>query len=276
MEAAVHGHYGKYGDECPYHLLKILEDEELQQWCDSVDMEEVMFYRHCQATVTVPKECREQWKEAFYIPLHLWKAGQQAQSLKLHWMFIRMLAAPVLRPAPGRSPPVVKVMKERLSKLFSGDWRTLWEEAEVAKPAGQHRYITADQLEYNRHAKATHLATAHQFKDAKQALTGAGLLSFSDPVLQQFDELFQHRESPDPEPFPDEMDEEGSKKYTFELGQIWIVDRQGEPVLVPTLPHVLDHRPTTVQGFRPGRFKVRALQVHADRACEVLYEGCSQ
>jgi hypothetical protein len=236
------GVYGSYGDTCPDDVSKILQDEELLQWLDSISDHDMSFYKHCQRTVSVPYECREEWQKAFMLPLAIWEQGEHAQSIRMHLVLLRALAAPVHTSQDGRQHQVVKAMKDRIARLFRGDLQQLWEEAHADLPHHHNSIRTEDQVEYAKNAKATHYAMAGQYHDAKQTLTSNGLLPFSASVLDQFDDIFAVRESPPVEPLPDYHDPDDDT-YRIDIDQIWIKDIDGNPHKVPTLPWVMDHLP---------------------------------
>ena len=106
--------------------MKDLITADLSQWFDGVPWSDVMVYEHASRTVTVPQRCKQDWFKAFVVPYVLWNEHAYDDAIKLHFMMIRMLAAPVR----NRSQiSVTKTVQSRLDRFLSGDWEGLWAEA---------------------------------------------------------------------------------------------------------------------------------------------------
>jgi hypothetical protein len=137
---------------------------------------------------------------AFMAPLFLWKQGRQTVSFKLHCMMIRMIAAPVpveeLSEQAAKAK-VTKTVKQRLNDFLAGDWPGLWEAANDESFSRLQEPRTKEQMQESRKKRAAHQALHGQYRDAHQSLTGSSLLQFSPSVVEQFDEIFAHRDSPE-------------------------------------------------------------------------------
>lgn len=236
--------YGKHGQECPEHVLACFP-EELVDWFESLPDEEVLFYKHASSTITVPAGCKERWAEAFMLPLSMWQQGHHWHSLKMHFLLLRILAAPVFKQKPTDKVSITKVMRHRLDRLFNGEMAALWLESNADAPLFSRPVLTGDQLQQSRNKKATHYALNGQYRDAHTVLSGSSLMQFTEPVVEQMDELFTPRHCP--EHYSSPLDIEESNKYDFEMGTVFVQTRnpaEGKPMMeVPAFEYVMDHLP---------------------------------
>ena len=113
---------------------------------EEVTWEKLGRYRYASQTLTVPYACRADWRSAFQLPNHLWKEGYVEDSMKLHYMMIQMLAAPM--PVAVRlgeddeegqaeelQGSVTRMVQSRLRRFLAGDRRGLWNDAQADVPA---------------------------------------------------------------------------------------------------------------------------------------------
>ena len=109
---------------------------------EEVSWEELSQYQHASQTLMVPFACRAEWQMAFQLPNHLWQEGYIKDSIKLHYMMIQMIAAPmpltvqlgeddVEGQAEEQQGSVTRMVQSRLRRFFMGNWRGLWEEAQA-------------------------------------------------------------------------------------------------------------------------------------------------
>ena len=75
--------------------VKDLLNDETTALLEEVTWEKLSRYQYANQTLTIPFACRAEWRSAFQLPNHLWKEGYIEDSIKLHYLMIQMLAAPM-------------------------------------------------------------------------------------------------------------------------------------------------------------------------------------
>ena len=75
--------------------VKDLLNKETTALLEEVPWEKLSCYQYASQTLTVLHACQADWRSAFQLPNHLWKEGYVEDLIKLHYMMIQMLAAPM-------------------------------------------------------------------------------------------------------------------------------------------------------------------------------------
>jgi hypothetical protein len=200
----------------PSHIpaeVKDLMNEETSALLAEVLWEEVGQYRHASQTLSVPFACRAEWRMAFQLPNHLWQEGYIEDSIKLHYMMIQMFAAPmplaVRRGADDeegqpseQQGSVTKMVQSRLRRVFTGDWRGLWDEAQ-ADMSTEQRVRTEEEQEAAKIRRARHEVLTGHLRDGHRTLMQPGMISLADKhVQEQMHALHEFEEDPKSMPQP--------------------------------------------------------------------------
>ena len=136
------------------------------QWLHDLPWAEVgVFTGGC--TITVPQSGTEGFERAGMLCLWLWEEGFHDLSLKLHYVVIQMLCAPVQTTITH--PTLSRVFAQRVERFFDGDWRQLYYEAR--NPVHRPEHVdTAEDFHRKQGRRAEHLAMNGQFREAIQSL----------------------------------------------------------------------------------------------------------